>query len=175
MRAIFASIALAAAVTGAPAAAQSLTLGPEEAVTLRLDGKGSLAVAERGRAQWTPFDLAVARNFERGLYDRGTGPNSVSTEVPGLPDPPAIVPDQVRLRFMLIAGRHAELLIENGYDRALVYRARITVNGETRATDVCVVLPANRSSEHWPEAIQRIDLSDLTLVDWEEGREPTCE
>ena len=172
MRLLAAAFAFAAA---APAAAQTITLAPEEAVTLREDGKGALAVAARGRAEWTPFDLAVARNFERGLYDRGIGPNSVSTEVPGLPEAPAIVPGQVRLRFMLIAGRHAELLLENGYDRALVYRARITVAGQTRPTDVCVVLPSNRSSEHWPEAIQRIDLTDFELVDWQEGRAPTCE
>jgi hypothetical protein len=92
-----------------------------------------------------------------------------------MPDPPAIVPGQVRLRFLLIAGREAELLLENGFDRALVYRARITLAGESRPTDVCVVLPNNRSSEHWPDAIERIDLSDFELVPWPEGRAPTCE
>jgi hypothetical protein len=163
--------------TGAAAAGGSatVTLAPEEAVTLRADVKGALAVASRDRAEWTPFDLAVARNFLRGLYDRGAGPNSIGSLLPGMPDPPAIVPGQVRLRFLLIAGRQAELLLENGYDRALVYRASITVDGQTRPTDVCVVLPHNRSSEHWPHAIQRIDLSDFELVDWEAGRAPTCE
>jgi len=163
------------AFAAVPARAQEVVLGPEEAVTLRADGKGGLAVAERGRAEWTPFDLAVARNFLRGLYDQGTGPNSVPTTLPGMPAPPAIVPDQVRLRFLLIAGQHAELLLENGFDRALVYRASITVAGQTRPTDVCVVLPSNRSSEHWPDAVQRIELSDFELVDWAEGRPPTCE
>ena len=62
------------------------------------------------------------------------------------------------------------MLLENGYDRALVYRARITVAGRTRPTDVCVVLPSNRSSEHWPEAIERIDLSDFELVTWRGAR-----
>jgi hypothetical protein len=172
MRLLAAALALAAAT---PAAAQTITLAPEEAVTLRADGKGGLAVAERGRAEWTPFDLAVARNFLRGLYDQGVGPNSVATALPGMPDPPAIVPGQVRLRFLLIAGRQAELLLENGFDRALVFRASITVAGQTRPTDVCVVLPNNRSSEHWPDAIERIDLSDFELVPWQEGRAPTCE
>jgi hypothetical protein len=175
MRPIFAPIVLAAALAAAPAASQTITLAPEEAVTLRMDGKDGLAVATHGRAEWTPFDLAVARNFLRGLYDRGVGPNSVPTALPGMPDPPAIVPGQVRLRFLLIAGRHAELLLENGFDRALVYRASITVAGQTRPTDVCVVLPSNRSSEHWPDAIERIELSDFELVDWAEGRPPTCE
>jgi hypothetical protein len=162
----------AAAAAGGSA---TVTLAPEEGVTLRMDGKGGPAVTTRGPAEWTPFDLAVARNFLRGLYDQGMGPNSVGTALPGMPDPPAIVPGQVRLRFLLIAGRQAELLLENGYDRALVYRASITVDGQTRPTDVCVVLPNNRSSEHWPHAIQRIALSDFELVDWEEGRAPTCE
>jgi hypothetical protein len=172
MRLLAAALALAAAT---PAAAQTITLAPEEAVTLRADGKDGLAVAERGRAEWTPFDLAVARNFLRGLYDRGIGPNSVGTALPGMPAAPAIVPGQVRLRFLLIAGQQAELLIENGFDQALVYRASITLAGQTRRTDVCVVLPNNRSSEHWPDAIERIDLSDFELVPWQEGRAPTCE
>ncbi|HMG47089.1 MAG TPA: hypothetical protein VK614_06485 [Allosphingosinicella sp.] len=172
MRLLAIALALAAAT---PAAAQTFTLAPEEAVTLRMDGKGGLAAATRGRAEWTPFDLAVARNFLRGLYDQGVGPNSVPTTLPGMPAPPAIVPDQVRLRFLTIAGQHAELLLENGFDRALVYRASITVAGQTRPTDVCVVLPSNRSSEHWPDAVERIELSDFELVDWQEGRAPTCE
>jgi hypothetical protein len=172
MRLLAAALALAAAT---PAAAQTITLAPEEAVTLRADGKDGLAVVTRGRAEWTPFDLAVARNFLRGLYDQGVGPNSVTTALPGMPDPPAIIPGQVRLRFLLIAGQQAELLLENGFDRALVFRASITVAGQTRPTDVCVVLPNNRSSEHWPDAIERIDLSDFELVPWQEGRAPTCE
>jgi hypothetical protein len=172
MRLLAAVLAIAAA---APAAAQTVTLAPEEAVTLRMDGKDGLAVATRGRAEWTPFDLAVARNFLRGLYDQGVGPNSVPTALPGMPAPPAIVPGQVRVRFLMIAGRQAELLLENGFDRALVYRASITLAGHTRPTDVCVVLPSNRSSEHWPDAIERIDLSDFELVPWQEGRRPTCE
>ena len=68
-----------------PAAAQTITLAPEEAVTLRADGKGGLAVAERGRAEWTPFDLAVARNFLRGLYDRGSARTASAPRSPACP------------------------------------------------------------------------------------------
>lgn len=171
-------MALAMAFIAAPAVAQTIALGPEEAVTVRMDesGRSAAAVADRRQAAWTEFDLAVARNFVRGEYDAGVGPNSVPTlEGSGLPDSPAIVPNQVRMRFMHIAGRHALLIVENGYDRALVYRAHITLNGETRPTDVCVVLPNGRSSEHWPAPLGRISLSDLRLEEWQEGQPPTCE
>jgi hypothetical protein len=172
MGAIAGLIALAAALAAAP----TVTMAPEEGVTLRLDGHGALQVALRDRAEWTPYDLEGARNFVQGAYDRPEGaPNAVSPETPGRLEGPPIVADRVRLRFMLIADRQSALLVENGYDRALVYRARITVGGETRATDVCIVLPNARSSEYWPDAIQRVALTDFRLVDWEEGREAICE
>ena len=164
-----------------PASAQTggnIVLEPEEAVTLRLDGPGGAepVVTERGRAAWTDYDIAVARNFVAGSYDAATGNNTVPlSQGKGVPETPPIAPDQLRLRFMSVAGQHTQLILENGHDRALVYRARITRRGQSAATDVCVVPPNNRSTEHWPEQIERIELSDLRLVPWQEGQRINCE
>ncbi len=173
--------ALLLAALAAPALAQrapSLTLEPETEVTVALDREGSpgVAVTQRRRAEWTPFDLAVARNFVTGAYAAGIGNSTVPTrDAPGIPEPPQIRPDGVRIRFMLIAGRHSELILENGFELALRYRARITVAGETRPTDVCIVEPNNRMNEHWPERIERIELYDLRLIPWQAGRRIICE
>jgi hypothetical protein len=175
------ALALLLAAVAAPAQAQrapTLTMEPEAEVTVVLDREGApgVVVTQRRRAAWTPFDLAVARNFVTGAYDAGVGNNSVSTgDAPGIPDPPQILPDGVRIRFMHVAGLHSELILENGFELALTYRARITVDGVTRPTDVCVVAPNNRSTEHWPEGIERIELYDLYLIPWQVGRRITCE
>jgi hypothetical protein len=177
MRLLAAALVLAA-LAAAPARAQELVLGPEEAVTLRIgaDAKGGFDIAERGRAQWTAHDLAVARNFVTGAYDEAVGNNTLPLDRgTGIPEAPPVVPGAVRLRFLPIAGRHSELIVENGYDDALVYRATITVAGASRPTDVCVVTPHNRAFEHWPQAIERIVLTDIRLIPWEEGRRITCE
>ena len=50
------------------------------------------------------------------------------------------------------------LVVENGQGGALRYRARMTVRGETRHTDVCVVLPHLPSYEHWPHLSIGIEL-----------------
>jgi hypothetical protein len=67
------------------------------------------------------------------------------------------------------------LLIENGYDRGLRYRATIYRRGRSEPTDVCVVIPERRGYEHWPYPIDRIELSGLTLFPLREGDPLTCE
>lgn len=67
------------------------------------------------------------------------------------------------------------LVIENGYDRALVYRAELTRDGRRRATDVCAVRPGLRSYEYWPHRVERLRLSDFQLVSWRQGQEVICE
>ena len=70
---------------------------------------------------------------------------------------------------------HAVLLIENGYDRAFGYRATMHVRGRATPTDVCLVRPHLRGIEHWPYAIESIDLSSFRLVPWREGQQVTCQ
>lgn len=168
-----AAFAAAFAVIAAPSAAQEIALAPEEAVILRLEGDD--ASFERGRAEWTPHDIAVARHLSGQTPPEAPVPSA--SPVPGgiSPSPPApIQPGAVRLRFLSIAGQHSMLIVENGYDRALVYRAHMTQGGETRPTDVCLVTPRQRGFEHWPHPIERIQLSELRLVAWRTGDPQPC-
>jgi hypothetical protein len=68
------------------------------------------------------------------------------------------------------------LLIENGYSQAFRYRAIMIEPGESsQHTDVCIVLPALRALEHWPFALERIELSALRLAPWRDGDPIPCE
>jgi hypothetical protein len=174
----FLALAGALAAIATPVVAQDqlpISLAPEEAITLRLDENGATLAREgAGRAQWTPHDLAVAR-YMSGL----TPPKEPSQSVP-LPDdasvPPAdpVQPGRLRLRFLSIAGQHMMLIIDNGYDRAVAYRARMTRDGDETATDVCLIMPMRHSYEHWPHRIERIALSDFRFVPWNEGDPNPC-
>ena len=175
-------VILASLILGAtPASAQqpaAIELAPEQAVALRVNRSAGAeaTVAGRSRAAWTRYDLAVARHL--------VGQTPPDEPVPyadplpsgaAMPEAPPVEPGVVHLRFLSIAGRHALLVVENGYDQALVYRARLTEQGETRHTDVCVVVPRLRSYEHWPHTIDRLLLSDFRLVPWDDGQQVTCE
>jgi hypothetical protein len=177
MRFGLAFIAAASVAFSAPAPAQtgtSVALAPGQSATLTVGGKGEAArVVRRGRGEWTPHDLAAARHLVgQPIPD---APVPTAEALPGGAQVPPVDRGAVNLRLMAIADRHALLIVENGYGEALVYRARMTQSGNTRPTDVCVVLPANRSYEHWPHPIDRIELSDFSLIPWNEGDQPTCE
>jgi hypothetical protein len=165
-------------IIGAPALAQDrepVTLAPEEAITLRLDASGAtLAREQGGRAEWSPFDLAVARHLSGITPPKGPAPAMALPGDAGLPPAPAVRPGVLRLRFMSIAGEHSILILENGYDRAIVFRARMTRGGETRPTDVCLVVPMHFGFEHWPHPIERIEISDIHLVPWRPGDPVPC-
>ena len=168
----------AIAAVGAPALAQDrepVTLGSEEAITLRLDESGATLARENpGRAEWTPFDLAVARHLSGLEPPKGPAPAMVLPGDAAMPPAPAVQPGRLRLRFMSIAGRHSILILENGYDRAIVFRARMTRGGETRPTDVCLVTPMRFGFEHWPHPVDRIEISDVHFVPWQPGDPVPC-
>jgi hypothetical protein len=171
--------ALCLLLAAAPSAAQdipNISLAPGEAVTVRFDDGGRVGAPESGRAEWNRFDIAAARQMA-GM----TPPDEPMREAMAAagpadgsrPDP--IPPDEVRIRFLSISGQHTLLVIENGQGRALAYRARMTVNGQGRHTDVCIVLPRLQSYEHWPHPIERLELSAFRFIAWAPGRNPTCE
>jgi len=172
-------IAAALALCAAPAPAQesgTVELAPGQAATLTVGGKGAIRVVQRGRGEWTPHDLAAARHLVgQPIPDAPVPTAEALPDGPGAPQAPPVEPGRVKLRFMSVADRHMLLIVENGYGQALLYRARMLRGGNSRPTDVCVVLPANRSYEHWPHMIERIQLSDFALVAWNEGDRPTCE
>jgi len=173
-RAAIACLLLAAA----PVAAQDIpavSLAPGEAVTVRFDDGGRVGDPERHPAGWSRFDLVAARQLAGMTPPDAPVPEGVPLgDVDGMtPDP--IPPNEVRVRFLSIAGRHALLVVENGQGRALAYRARMMVRGQARPTDVCIVLPHLPSYEHWPHAIERLDLTDFRFIPWAPGRVPTCQ
>jgi hypothetical protein len=176
VRHIVATLVFFAAAGAAHAQAiPPISLAPGDAVVVRIDEGGVAAAPERNEARWTRFDLVAARQLA-GMTPPKT-PMDHDIPIMGTaearPDP--IPNNEVRFRFLTIADRHALLVVENGQDRALAYRARMTVRGETRPTDVCVVLPGLPSYEHWPHTIERIELSDFRFVPWPPGRSATCE
>jgi len=178
MRIGLALIAAAWMIGEAPALAQDPTieLTPGQSASLSVGGKGETRVVSRGRGEWTPHDLVAARHLAGQPIPDAPVPTADALPSPaGGPEVPPVEPGVVKLRFMSIAGQHMLLIVENGYGQALAYRARMTREGQTRPTDVCIVLPTNRSYEHWPLTIDRIELSAFALVPWNENEAPTCE
>lgn len=160
-------------MVAAPAAAQTVTLAPDEGASVT--NPGSAPVATRMKASLTPFEAAVVKQFEANLFPDAMGANSATVSGDGLPEPEPIAPDRFVAKFMAIGGGKATLLVlENGYDQAIAYRARITVKGKTTPTDVCIVLPGKRGFENWPYAIEKIELSAIALEKYDGGR-PRCE
>jgi len=164
-------------VLPAPGRAQDrvpVVLTPDESVTLRFDHRDAdPALVERTPATWTPFELAVARHLVAGI-GVDSGSSATLREHEDLPPLPAIAPGLVRLRIFQIAGRQTVLFIENGEDRALVYRATMTRSGRDAPTDVCLVPAHNFANEHWPYPIDQLSLSDLRLVEWNGGDTVPC-
>lgn len=154
----------------------SMTLAPGEAITIGLNNSGQDAALQRHRAEWSDFDVYAARHLT-GI----TPPDApVPVAAPFTPDaddprPAPIPPGLIRVRFHSVAGRHSLLVVENGLQGAVAYRARITVKGDARSTDVCVVMPGLPSYEHWPHPIDSIELSSFRHVPWQPGQTPTCE
>jgi len=163
----------------AAAAAQeipNISLAPGEAVTVQFDDGGRVGEPRRKPAAWARYDLVAARHLA-GMTPPDA-PVPVGTPIGTIGDgggPDPIPPNEVRVRFLSIAGQHSLLVVENGQGRALAFRAAMTVDGQIRHTDVCIVLPHLPSYEHWAFPIQRLDLTDFRFVTWPPGRAPTCE
>ncbi|MEA3031032.1 MAG: hypothetical protein QOG13_2357 [Sphingomonadales bacterium] len=161
----------------APAAAQdipALSLAPGEAVAVQFDDGGRTGPPVRSQAAWTRFDLLAARQLAGMIPPDAPVPEATPVGDLDGTRPPPIPPNEVRVRFMSIAGQHTLLVVENGQGRALSYRARMTVGGRTRSTDVCIVLPHLPSYEHWPHPIERLELTDFRFIPWVPGRAPAC-
>ena len=80
--------------------------------------------------------------------------------------------DTVRFTFSNMAGQKM-LSVENGYDRAFVYRARIFVRGRSANTSICPVMPRITGMEIWGDPIDRLELREPRL--FEAGPSMTCE
>jgi hypothetical protein len=65
------------------------------------------------------------------------------------------------------SGLGAMLFVSNGYDRRLVYKAKIERLSDHAwaSTSVCPVLPKMSAIENWPHHIDQLDLVDIRLVE----------
>jgi hypothetical protein len=161
-------------VTGAAQAPEAIALEPGNAITLRVDTPGNVHASQRAPAEWTEYELAEARHLSGLRPPEKAVPTA--TEIPneGMPAIPPIAPNMIRVKFFSIAGQHSLLVMANGYQQAVVYRARITRAGRSGPTDVCLVVPNHYGFEHWPEPIDRIEIYDVHLVAWQAGGPIPC-
>lgn len=165
----------AAMVCANPASAQvALTSG--QGVSIAIAADGEVETGKPHPAALGPHDLEALDQM-RIAYQSIPQTEGVLPAVamnPGDHPMPGIIAGKIEIAFVVIGDKDSVLVILNGYERALVYRARITVRGKTGPTDVCLVMPGKRGYEHWPYAIERIELTALTLVDWSPEDGITC-
>jgi hypothetical protein len=179
---LFSRFLFLGALLAAPAAAQQgsapISLVPGETVTVMVDDGERANVTARGPAPpLNAFQRELVRAYHDGAYDQAIGP--VSVPVRGsdtVAQPPPVARGEIRITFLALdGGRVSWLTIENGYGRALSYRAVMHRDARSARTDVCQVRPGLRGFEWWPHPIARLELSQLRLVPWVEGRPPLCE
>ncbi len=176
--------ALLAFALAAPAAARE---GFQIAVALDVDSGAIIEIGDNGSgvaglkgeklAPPTRWIRAVVKQLTSGQYDWAAGENAavVTEGEMGIAADP-VVSGEIRIAFRQIGdSNHRLLVIANGYDRALAFRAAIRVDGKDQHTDVCTVMPGIHGIEHWPFASDRIMLTDLRLEEWREGMPPRCE
>lgn len=163
-----------------PQPAGIVTLLPGQAVTIHIagDAGGAVTLEGRGAADLSDFDRAAIRRFSDPKYNAmASGPTGVPVDggAQGLPAAAPVAPGAVHIMFAEVAdGAQTMLILENGYDRGLVYRARIREAGTMHATDVCLVMPMRRGYENWPFASGRIELSDFRLEPWDPSQGIQC-
>ena len=158
-------------------------LTPGAKFVVQLDEAGKVAAEPDGTARLSDLDRDILAQFADHYDDpeklaQASGPNAAILRSENV-GPAPVEPGRVRVSFFRMTGRHGLpetlLVFENGYDRALRYRASVTRGRRTERTDVCTVLPGLRGYEHWPYSIDRIDLSDFALVPYRAGSAPVCE
>ena len=169
-----------AAFVSVPASAQGpVSIAPGESLLLQVSDRGSATVEARGAAPaLTPFDTRAVRD----MVGSPTPPSGTIAPARGINDegakavPPA--PGRLRVTFRTLPGKSAKdsvLAVENGYELAVRYRVVIHVGPRSGATDVCIVPPGKRGYEHWPYAIDRLDVGGFQFVAWKEGDPITCD
>jgi hypothetical protein len=82
---------------------------------------------------------------------------------------------RVRLRFTPTGTGDSLLVIENGLDRGMVYRATMHRGAQSRPTDVCLVPPGKVAVEHWPHPLDAITVDNVRLVAWQPEDGLPCE
>lgn len=164
----------AVSVALSPAAAlaqETFAVGMGQEITITMDGtpKGTDPIGIEPNA----FETQAGLQFSRGDHNEAIGPNAQAMS--GVT--PVVTPNLIRVRFTPVAGNKSGslLVIANGYDRALFWRAFLRVRGKSSPTDVCLVMPAKTGVEYWPYPIEAIGLVDLRLEPWKPEDGIRCE
>ena len=156
-----------------PASAQVRVAIGEE-VVFALGGAAEQSV-RRTPAEANAFETFIGAKFAGGQFKEATGASGVGMrDQPEKPPAPRAEAAKIRVRFTPTPQGHSLLVIENGYDQGLIYRATITARGRTAPTDVCLVMPGKAGVEHWPFEIASIELTDFRLVAWKPGDRAPC-
>lgn len=167
-------MAAAAMAVAVPASAQ-VTLESGQGVTVTIDASGKAELGKVHPAALGPHDLEALDQM-RIAYKvleptEGVMPPVMMSGDVAMPE---ITPGRVEIAFVVIGEKDSVLVLLNGYDEALTYRARIKVMTRTGPTDVCLVVPGKRGYEHWPYKIDHIELTDFKLEPWQPGDKVTC-
>ncbi|MEA3038147.1 MAG: hypothetical protein QOE79_660 [Sphingomonadales bacterium] len=131
---VFAALLLAVAPQAA-AAPSPLTIAPGETVTARVSDDGaSLVEISRGPAPTAKGDAAKPAE------------------------------NTIRFIFARANGDQRMLSIQNGYDRAFHFAARMFLGKRSAPTSICTIPPHLVSFENWQDPIDRLELSAPTLA-----------
>jgi hypothetical protein len=150
---------------GGPAASeesgQKVTIHRGETVTVRMVGDRQFLTGGRD-----PVAAGVSSQLEESFLSmQAAGAKTVLPKRLDLPKEPPVLANVVQLTMKAGATAGQTLLIvENGYDRPLRYRARIVRASGTEPTSVCEVAPHKIVFEYWSEKLETLDLSEFELV-----------
>jgi len=163
-------LAAAVMMAAAPASAQ-VTLEANQATSIKLTANGGAIVAAPRPAELGEHD----RSFVEEMRDSVANSDNIvmGSAAPGI-DPPPVALGQIEIIFVVLDGKETVLVMVNGYDQAVTYRARIWAEGRDAPTDVCLLLPGKRGYEQWPFAIDRIELSAFRTEPWKDGDPIPC-
>jgi len=173
--AIAAFAALAACASTPAAAPSGVSLAPGEGVTVEFDPAGGPRIVARTDRPASLSDRE--RDMLGGVRDNpaAMGANSVRVAGDGYVASQPVTHNRIEFRLLVVPPHDTVLMIDNGYEQGLIYRAAILVNDRSTPTDVCLVMPSRHGVEHWPYLIDHIELSDLTLRPWRDGDAVPCE
>jgi len=169
-------LALAATLPAAtpPKDPTGIPIRPGQTITLQVTGDDVRIVAIGSAPPISMYEAEALGRMQAVELTADAGPQP-AIPIRSASAPPEAVPGQVRLTFRRVpAARpgeedHALLLVLNGYEMSFRYRATMHTKNGVHPTDVCEVTPRLSVTEHWPYAIDQLDLSDIRLEPHVEG------
>jgi hypothetical protein len=145
-----------------------------EAVTVEISNTGEAVAGRRAQGGLSTAEAVSLRRLwtQDGRY---TGARyGVTAGKDGIPIPAPVTPGEVHLTLVQFPKGQSALVVKNGYDRALVYRARLHRGNRRSSATVCLVIPGKRGIEHWPFRIDAVEISEMRLEPWQRGNPILC-